>query len=494
MQKHENNVDKKKIVIEPVTRLEGEAKISIFLDDDGNVENAFFQVVELRGFERFCIGRPAEELPRITSKICGVCSWAHHLASVKALDMLFDAPPPKTAHMIREMAYCAHMIHSHLAHFYVLAGPDFFIGPTADPAMRNIFGILERFPNVAKEVIKNRAYAQKIQEIVGGKPIHPVSGLPGGVSKQLTKEEQKKIEEYGKSFLEFSKTSLDLFESAVLRREDLSDLFLSDTYNHRTYYMSIVDKNNNFNFYDGKIRVIDPNGREFAKFDAKNYLDYIEEHVEPWTYLKFPYLKSVGWKGIKDGEDSGVYRVNSLARLNVSDSVATPLAKEAAEKMYDTLGEKPAHNTFAFNWARLVEIMYASERLLELITDDEILDSNIRADIGGVTGLGIGTVEAPRGTLYHHYETDDEGLITGVNLIVATVQNNAGICMSIRKAAQEVIKNWEVSEGILNRVEMAFRAYDPCLACASHSLVGQMPMEINIFTKDGKLYKQIRRS
>jgi len=294
--------------------------------------------------------------------------------------------------------------------------------------------------------------------------------------------------------LEFSKTSLDLFESAVLRREDLSDLFLSDTYNHRTYYMSMVDKNNNFNFYDGKIRVIDPNGREFAKFDAKNYLDYIEEHVEPWTYLKFPYLKSVGWKGIKDGEDSGVYRVNSLARLNVSDSVATPLAKEAAEKMYDTLGEKPAHNTFAFNWARLVEIMYASERLLELITDDEILDSNIRADIGGVTGLGIGAVEAPRGTLYHHYETDDEGLITGVNLIVATVQNNAGICMSIRKAAQEVIKNWEVSEGILNRVEMAFRAYDPCLACASHSLVGQMPMEINIFTKDGKLYKQIRRS
>lgn len=485
---------KRKITIAPISRLEGEAKITIFLNEEGNVANAFFQTVELRGFERFCIGRPAEELPRIVSKICGVCSWAHHLASTKALDMLFDAPPPVPAKMVREMAYCAHMLHSHLAHFYALAGPDFFIGPMADPSVRNIFGIIDKYPDVAKEVIKNRRYAQKIQEIVGGKPIHPVSGVPGGLSKPLSKEDQKKIEEYGKSFLEFSKKSIDLFENIVLKREDLSDLFFSDNFNHRTYYMGIVDKNDNMNFYDGKIRVVDPNGKEFAKFDVKDYLNYIAEHVEPWTFLKFPYLKAIGWKGITDGEDNGVYRVNCLARLNASKGLATPLAQEAAERMYDVLGGKPAHNTFAFNWGRVIELLYASERLLELITDKEITNPDVREELGEITGVGIGAVEAPRGTLYHHYETDEEGMVTAVNLIVATVQNNAGICMSIRKAAEQLIHNWNISQGILNKVEMAFRAYDPCLACASHSMVGRMPLEVKILDCDGNVYKVIRRS
>ena len=484
----------KRITIEPITRLEGEAKIDIFLNDDGNVDNAYFQVVELRGFERFCQGRPVEEMPRITPRICGVCPGAHHMASAKAVDAVFNIDPPEPAKKLRELFYCAHMLHSHIAHFYALAGPDFVLGPDADPAKRNILGVVEAVGlETGKKVITARGYAQRIQEMIGGKATHPVCGLPGGMSKPITEEERKEIEEMAKFEIDFAKFSLQLVDDLILKNKAYVDLITGDIYRHETYYMGMVDKNNKVNFYDGDIRVVDQKGKEYAKFKPKDYLDYIEEHVEPWSYLKFPYLKGIGWKGLVDGKDSGIYRVNSLARLNVADGMATPLAQEAYDKMYDVLGGKPSHATLAFNWARIVEIMYAAERLLELATDKDITSKDIRIIPKEKPDEGLGCVEAPRGTLFHHYWTDEDGLITKVNLIVATGQNNGPMCMSVKKAAQSLIKNWKVEQGLLNMVEMAFRAYDPCLACATHSLPGHMPLEVIIHDTKGKIVERLRR-
>jgi len=484
----------KRITIEPITRLEGEAKIDIFLNDDGNVDNAYFQVVELRGFERFCQGRPVEEMPRITPRICGVCPGAHHMASTKAVDAVFSIDPTEPAKKLRELFHCAHMLHSHIAHFYALAGPDFVLGPDADPAKRNILGVIEAVGlETGKKVITARGYAQRIQEMIGGKATHPVCGLPGGMSKPITEEERKEIEEIAKFEIDFAKFSLQLVDDLILKNKAYVDLITGDIYRHETYYMGMVDENNKVNFYDGDIRVVDQKGEEYAKFKPKDYLDYIEEHVEPWSYLKFPYLQGIGWKGLVDGKDSGIYRVNSLARLNVADGMATPLAQEACDKMYDVLGGKPSHATLAFNWARIVEIMYAAERLLELATDKDITSKDIRVIPKEKPNEGLGCVEAPRGTLFHHYWTDEDGLITKVNLIVATGQNNGPMCMSVKKAAQSLIKNWKVEQGLLNMVEMAFRAYDPCLACATHSLPGHMPLEIIIHDTNGKVLERLRR-
>jgi len=302
----------RRITIEPITRLEGEAKIDIFLNDEGNVDNAYFQVVELRGFERFCQGRPVEEMPRIVTRICGVCPAAHHMASSKAVDAVFGVDPPEPAKKLRELFYCAHIAHSHIAHFYAFAAPDFVLGPSAEPSKRNILGLIEAVGlDVGKKVITARGYAQRIQEMIGGKATHPVCGLPGGMSKPITEEERKEIEEMAKSLVEFSKFSLKLVDDVILKNKDYMDLITGDIYYHETYYMGMVDQNNKVNFYEGDIKVVDQKGKEYAKFKPKDYLNYIEEHVEPWSYLKFPYLKGVGWKGLIDGKDSGIYRVQT---------------------------------------------------------------------------------------------------------------------------------------------------------------------------------------
>jgi F420-non-reducing hydrogenase large subunit len=271
------------------------------------------------------------------------------------------------------------------------------------------------------------------------------------------------------------------------------DIITGDIYQHRTYYMGTVDAKNKVNFYDGEIRVVDPDGKEHVRFRGEKYLDHIAEHVEPWTYLKFPYLKSNGWKGLVDGKDSGVYRVAPLARLNAADGMATPLANEAYQRMFETLGGKPVHATLAMHWARVIEIMYAAERVKELIEDPRITDTDVRNIPTDVVGEGIGQIEAPRGTLFHHYWTNDEGILTKLNIVVATGNNNAAICMSVKRAAEKLIKNWKVDDGILNMIEMAFRAYDPCFACATHTLPGHMPIEIRIFDSEKNLYKTISR-
>lgn len=486
----------KQITIDPITRLEGHGKIEIFLNDDGGVENVYFQVPELRGFEQFCVGRPVEELSQIVTKICGVCPGCHHMASGKAADAVYGVEPPPTARKLRELFYMAHFVHSHIAHFYALAAPDFVVGPTADPALRNIIGVIEKVGiPIGSEVIRQRRIAQEIQALLGGHQTHVVMNIPGGVRKGLTPEQRDDIVKKAEGFVEFSKFTMTLFKDVVLGNQTYLDIILNGPYALKIHSMGLVDEKNHVNFYDGKVRVVDTKGDELCKYGPNEYLNHIAEHVEPWSYLKFPYIKSKGWKGFVEGEDSGVYHATPLGRLNAADGMATPVAQEEYAFMYKTLGGKPVHNTLAMHWARLVELIYAAEHCLELAKDPEITGKELRAPLNNIPSEGVGIVEAQRGTLTHHYWTDEKGIVTKVNIIVGTTNNNAPICMSIKKAAEGLIgKDTEITEGTLNMIEMAFRAYDPCFSCATHSLPGQMRMELVLKDCEGKTIRTVKRS
>jgi F420-non-reducing hydrogenase large subunit len=481
-----------RITIDPITRLEGHGKIDIFLDDHGDVADCFFIVPELRGFEAFCVGRPVEEMPRITSRICGVCSEAHHLASAKACDDVYHVDIPSAAKKLRELMYSAFFAGDHATHFFILGGPDFVMGPDAPPAERNILGMIHKLGiDVGKTVIGARAAAHEIVKILGGKTIHMVTSIPGGVTKGLTEEERETVVANAELLLEFGKFTVGILNDVVLANPAYLDMILSDTYTHRFHSMGTVDANNHVNFYDGMVRVVDVDGIELVKYHPRDYLDHVAEHVEPWSYLKFPFLKQKGWQGFSDGADSGLYRATPLARLNASDGMATPNAQGEYERFYETLtgdrtGKTPVHQTLATHWARVVELVYAAERTLQLATDDEITSDDIRVLPTQTPTEGVGSVEAPRGTLTHHYVTDERGVLQKVNLIVGTTNNHGPISMSIKKAAEGIIKRGvEVTEGILNRIEMAFRAYDPCFGCATHSLPGQMPLVVRVRAPDG---------
>ena len=484
----------RRISIDPITRLEGHGKIEIFLDAQGDVSRAFMQVPELRGFEKFAQGRLAEDMPQITSRICGVCPTAHHMAATKALDDLYKVEPPPAAKAIRELVYNAFMAEDHALHFYFLGGPDFVVGPMAPAAERNILGVIAKVGvETGKTVIAMRRRLRELIAIAGGKVIHPVLGLPGGVAKPITPEQQKQFQTLAADAVGFAQFTLKVFEDVVLKNAEYVKLITSDTFTHRTHYMGMVDEKDRPNFYDGKLKVVSPEGKEIARFEGRQYLDFIAEHVEPWSYMKFCYLKPVGWKGFVEGADSGIYGVAPLARLNVASGMATPLAQQAYEKMYQVLGGKPVHHTLGNHWARVIELLYATERLQEIAADPVLVDPNVRTLPTATPQEGIGVVEAPRGTLIHHYRTDERGVITMANLIVATQGNAARMAMGVEKAAKGLISGKEVSDGLLNMVEMAFRAYDPCLGCATHSLLGEMPLEVAIRDADGQLIRVVRR-
>ena len=485
---------RRRVTIDPITRLEGHGKIDIFLDEKGEVERAYYQIPELRGFEIFSLGRPAEEMPQITSRICGVCPTAHHMAATKALDDLYHVDPPPTAKKIRQLIYNAFMLEDHALHVYILGGPDFIVGPDAPKEMRNVAGVIEKVGvETGKKVIAMRKRLRELITHLGGKIIHPVFGLPGGVAKGLTAEEIPALRELADESIEFAKFTLGVFKNIVLANEKYVSLITSEEFTHRTYSMGLVDANNRVNFYDGMVRVTAPDGKEFAKFAPSKYLDVIAEHVEPWSYVKFPYLKQVGWNGFADGAGSGIYSVAPLARLNASDGMATPEAQKAYEELVATLGGKPVHHTLANHWARVIEMLQAAETLRELADDPLLTGKEIRTLPSEKPTVGVGIVEAPRGTLIHHYETDERGLITKANLIVAT-QNNAGrIAMSVDKAAKGLIHGGIVNDGLLNKIEMAFRAYDPCNACSTHSLPGQMPITLRLRNGAGEILREIGR-
>lgn len=485
---------RRRITIDPITRLEGHGKIDIFLNDEGDVDRAYFQVPELRGFERFAKGRLAADMPQITSRICGVCPTAHHMASTKALDDLYRVTPPVAATLVRELIYNAFMIEDHALHFFFLAAPDFVVGPRAPKAERNILGVLGKVGSeLGLEVIGLRKQLRDLMTLVSGKAIHPVFGLPGGVSKSITKENRQRCIDAAERAVKLGRSSLDLFGELVLKNSEYVDLITSDAYTHKTYYMGLVDKDNKVNFYDGMLRVVDPAGKEHAKFAGSEYLNHIAEHVEPWSYVRFSYLKNPGWRGFTDGPESGIFAVAPLARLNAADGMATPLAQEAYEKFFDTLGGKPVHYTLATSWARLVELLHSAERMLELAHDPRIVSPNVRAIPTETPEEGVGVVEAPRGTLIHHYTTDEHGIIEQANLIVATQNNSARIALSVDKAARALISGGNVDDGILNMIEMAFRAYDPCHGCATHALPGWMPLVAYLYDANHTVIKKISR-
>ncbi len=483
------------VSIDPITRLEGHGKIEIHLDEDGRAEDAVFQTPELRGFERFCQNRRAEDMPRITERICGVCPEAHHLASTKALDEAFNVTPTRRAETLRELIYNAYIFADHLLHLFYLGGPDFLTKSSTDKEKRNILGVIEEVgEDIAGEVIKHRKLGHRVIEIIGGHEIHPVNGLPGGVSKGIDEEELEEIQGAAEACSQFAFKVADLLKESVFEKEPYKTLAKNPKYSLETYYMGLVDEDLKTSFYDGDVRVLDPNGEEFALKDTNEALDLIEEHVEPWTYVKFPYLKEPGWDGFRAGKESGIFRVGPLARLNVAEGMKTEKSQREYENFLNYFGAEPVNQTFAYHWARLVELVQAAERMTELSSEEEpLLEGELR-NSPGEPDEGVGVIEAARGTLFHRYGLDEEGVVQSANMIVPTTSNNAALSMSIRKTAREVIDGKDIDQQVLNRVERGFRPYDPCLACASHTVDGNLDIEVEIYDDDGELLDRFRRS
>ena len=476
----------KTITIYPVTRIEGHAKVTINLDDDGNVADTFVNVVELRGFEKFCIGRPVEELPRIVTSICGVCPWHHHLASAKANDAIFGVTPPPTGTKLRDLcqsiAYCSDKI----LHFFFLAGPDFVMGPDADYSVRNVIGIAQANPEIGKKVIRARHLGTQMLLIASGKSIHPVTAVPGGFSKPLTEDDRQKLLPMANEVLEFAKFAIAFAKENVFPK--YLDLIKSVGI-IETGFLGTVTDDGTLELYDGKARLMKPDA-SYEEFQYDQYTEYIGEHIEPWTYLKFPYAKKWGDFSMDLDNSSGIYRTNTLARINVCDKMATPLAQAELEEFRESFG-RPAQQTLLYNYARLIELVYNAEHVVDLLNDPEITGKETRVPVTPRAARGMGCVEAPRGTLIHDYETDENGLITDVNLIVGTTHNNAPINMSVKQTAQTLIKDGNYDQGILNEVEMAIRAYDPCLSCATHKFDGTIAVKLEIRDSGGKLIDTI---
>jgi F420-non-reducing hydrogenase large subunit len=488
-----------RLTIDPITRLEGHGKIEIFLDDAGDVQRTYFQVPELRGFEAFCVGRPVEEMPALTNRICGVCPEAHHLAAAKAADAVYGVEPPRPARLLRELLYSAFFVTDHATHFYALGGPDLIVGPDAPVADRNILGVIRQVGlEFGSRVIETRRGGHRVIELIGGRKVHPCTSVPGGLTKGITREERDEIAAIGRDMVDFAAASLEVFDR--LMAGPARELVLADLFRHETYYAGLVDDDGRVALADGRIAVVAPDAEPLGTYAPADYPEWIDEHVEPWTYLKFPYLRRIGWKGFVDGKDSGVYCVGPLGRLNAASGMATPRAQEEYERFFATLApatdgrRQLVHQRGATHWARLIEMLFAAERVVELAADPEITSDQIRAVPTQAPSEGVGTVEAPRGTLTHHYWTDERGIITRVNLIVGTTNNHAPIAMSIDRAARGLIRaGVVVDDGLLNRIEMAFRAYDPCFGCATHSLPGHMPLEVTIRAAGGTVLDVLRR-
>jgi NAD-reducing hydrogenase large subunit len=468
------------ITIEPVTKIEGHAKVTIHLDDQGEVADARFHVTEFRGFEKFCEGRMLWDMPVLTERACGICPVSHHLASAKACDDLLGATIPPAAQQLRQLMHMGQTIHSHALHFFFFAAPDLIVGPDADPIKRSVMGVVEADPELAKKAIRLRQIGQTAVERVGGRKIHPVTAIPGGMSKPLDHRDRfEMLQEVGEA-IDLARLAVDTAKRLNEKYADIIPTFAALD----TCYSGTV-KEGCLELYDGQLRIVDPAGRMLVEFDPRHYLQHIGERVEDWSYLKFPFYKGKGWP-------DGVYRVNSLARLNVAEKIATPLAA-AEHREFKQLGRgKPVRESLYYHYARAIELLYAAERMKELLLDDRIVAREVRIPVQRRAGEGVGVVEAPRGTLFHHYWADEVGKVTKVNLIVATAQNNSAMNMSVAQVARQFLKGGRLTEGLLNRVEMAIRCYDPCISCATHA-VGTMPLVLQLYSAKGVLLDQVGR-
>jgi F420-non-reducing hydrogenase large subunit len=485
----------RRITIDPITRLEGHGKIEVLLDAAGNVQTAYLQVPELRGFERFCLGRAGEEMPQLTAHVCGVCPASHHLASARALDAIYAAEPPPAARAIRALYYDLFLFEDHLLHYWYLGGPDLLLGASAPAPMRNVLGVLAKVgADLGKRILGVRKEARDLMAAIAGRTVHPVFALPGGISRALSPETVRRVRQAAPRLVALAEESLASFREAVLESPEWMEVVSSETFRVRTHSMGMVDASGRLAFLDGRLRVVDPDGAELALFEPKDWLEHLAERVEPWTYAKLTFLKAKGWKGLAEGKESGLYRVGPLARLNAARSMATPRAERERQRLFEVLGW-PAHQTLAFHWARLVEALQAAEAVQVLAADPLLESAEVRRVPAPLPGPrdGVGAVEAPRGTLIHHYAVDGQGLLTAVNLVVASQHNAAPVQISVRKAALGLVKAGRADDRLLNLLEMAFRAYDPCNACASHALPGEMPLVVTVRGAGGEVVQVLRR-
>ncbi|MGD8397688.1 MAG: Ni/Fe hydrogenase subunit alpha [Anaerolineae bacterium] len=463
-----------KITIEPVTRIEGHARVTIHLDDSGQVAQTYFHVDEFRGMEKFSEGRPYFEMPQITQRICGICPVSHHLAAAKAADGVAGVTPPRPAVLLRELLHMGQVVQSHSLHFFHLAAPDLIFGFDSDPAKRNVFGIIEADPQLAHKAVDLRRYGQQIIERLGGKRVHPNLTVPGGVNNPLSDRDRDAIAAEQETMLGYAREAIGLAKNLLGDDPDLARSFAS----FPSGYMGLVDEEGGLQLYEGRIRVKDAEGRTLIEFDGTDYLDHVAEHVEPWSFLKFPYYRELGWP-------QGTYRVGPLGRLNVVDKIGTPLADQEFRQFRQIGGGRPIEGSLYYHYARLIEVLYALERIGALLDDADILSKDIRmAPTAKLTGHGVGVIEAPRGTLIHDYSTDENGLLTRVNLIVATGHNNWAMSTAADQVARQYVDGHKLTEGVLNRVEAAIRCYDPCLSCSTHAL-GQMPLEVMLVDSSG---------
>jgi NAD-reducing hydrogenase large subunit len=470
-----------KITIEPVTRIEGHAKVTINMTAEGKVDHAYFHVNEFRGFEKFCEGRMIFEMPSITPRICGICPVSHHLASAKTGDIVMGSPPPRTATLLRDLMHMGQIIQSHGMHFFELAGPDLILGFDEDPAIRNIVGLIGADPELTVRAVELRAYGQDIIYQVGGRRIHPNFAVPGGVNHALTPEKRDHMLAGLDKAIETTQIGLKLIK-------DWADANIADIEKFAVFhtgYFGLVTPENGLELYDGDIRLVDKDGKELELFSAQNYLDIIAERVLDWSYLKFPYYKKMGWP-------EGVYRVGPLGRLNAIDKIDTPLAHEEWLTYRQINDGKPVFQTLYYHYARLIEALFAAERVRELLDDPDLLGNDILNRRYNFQGEGVGVIEAPRGTLLHHYWAKPNGQLERVNLIVSTGHNNWAMSESVDSVAKTYVKGPEVQEGMLNRVEAAIRAYDPCLSCSTHA-IGQMPIAIDVLNSQGDVIQTLKR-
>jgi len=465
----------RKITIQPVTRVEGHGKVTIHLDDAGKVTQSRFHIVEFRGFERFVQGRPYWEAPVLVQRLCGICPVSHHLAAAKAMDVIVGVGPDKltpTAEKMRRLMHYGQMLQSHALHFFHLCAPDFLLGMDADPAIRNVIGIIALHKDLAVQAVLMRKFGQEIILATAGKKIHGTGAIPGGINKNLSPDERDQFLKgapplTADQMIEWSLAAIEIFKGYHAKNKDVVDGFAAFPSNH----LSLVRKDGALDFYHGVLRAVDAEGRKVLNdVDYKDYLDHIGEEVRSWSYMKFPYLKSLG-------KAAGWYRVGPLARLNTCDYIPSPLAQKAFEAYKAYTDGKPNNMSLHTHWARLIELLHSAEVIKELLLDKDLQGTKL-VKKGKKVSEGVGLVEAPRGTLFHHYRINDDDQIVMANLIVSTTNNNEPMNRAVHWVAENVLAGKpEITEGMLNRVEVAIRAYDPCLSCATHAL-GHMPLEV----------------
>jgi NAD-reducing hydrogenase large subunit len=470
-----------RVVIDPVTRIEGHAKISIFLDDAGAVTDARFHVTEFRGFEKFCEGRPFFEMAGLSARICGICPVSHLMASARAGDQILAVSPPPAAVKLRRLMNLAQIIQSHALSFFHLSGPDLLLGWDSDPASRNVFGLIKTHPDLARGGIRLRQFGQEVIEALGGKKVHPAWAVPGGVREALTVEKRDKLQGWILEARQTTQAALGIIKQFI----DTHPEEVATFGNFPSLFLGMVSPDGGWEHHDGRLRFMDADGKIVAdQVDPADYQTYIGEAVEPDSFLKSPYYKPLGYP-------NGVYRVGPLARLNVCDRIGTPLADAELDEYRNRFG-RVVNSTFVFHYARLIEILTCVERMENLLPDPDLLSGRLRATAGINRLEGVGCSEAPRGTLFHHYHVDEYGKLTKVNLLIATGQNALAMNRTVKQIAQKYITGPKIPEGVLNRVEAGVRAFDPCLSCSTHAF-GQMPLQVRLIAADGRVLDEVTR-